>query len=128
MDPISDFLNSLKMASRTHKESFVFPASSIIMAIAEVLQKKGYIASAKKNKKGQEIEITLPASDPKGAPHITAVKRISHLSKRVYKKAREIRPVRNGSGTAVLSTPRGVLADTDARAGKVGGEVLFEIW
>ena len=128
MDPISDFLNKLKMASRTHKESFVFPASSIIMDIAGVLQKKGYIASARKTKKGHEIEITLPVSDAKGAPLITATKRVSKLSKRIYRKSREIRPVRNGSGTAVLSTPKGVLADTDARAGKVGGEVLFEIW
>ncbi len=125
-DPISDFLNKLKMASRTGKESFTFPHSGVIAAIAEVLEKKGYVASSKKSKKGYDIEIVLPEGE--NAMPITSTKRVSKLSKRMYKKAREIRPVRNGSGTAVLSTPKGVLSDTDARAAKVGGEVLFEIW
>ncbi len=125
-DPISDFLNKLKIASRTRKDSFTFPASGIILAIAAALEKKGYIESAKKAKKGRQIEIALPSGEE--AKPITSVKRVSRLSKRMYTKAREIHPIRNGSGTAVLSTPKGVLIDTDARAAKVGGEILFEIW
>ena len=125
-DPISDFLNKLKMASRANKESFLFPYSGIIVAIADALQKKGYISSSKILKKGREIEITLPKS-PKGL-RITSTKRVSRLSKRLYRKDREFRPVRNGSGIAVLSTPKGILSDADARVAKVGGEVLFEIW
>ncbi len=125
-DPISDFLNKLKIASRARKDSFVFPASSIILAIAAALEKKGYIESSKKSKKGRQIEIKLPSGEQ--ALPVTSVKRVSRLSKRMYRKARDIRPVRNGSGSAVLSTPKGVLIDVDARAAKVGGEVLFEIW
>src|SRR3989338_465920 len=124
MDPISDFLNKLKLASRTRKESFVFPASKIIVAILAVLEKKGYIASSKKAKKGRQIEIKLPTGE-KVLP-ITFAKRVSRLSKRMYVKARDIRPVQSGFGSAVLSTPKGVLLDTDARSAKVGGEVLFE--
>ncbi|MDO8594617.1 MAG: 30S ribosomal protein S8 [bacterium] len=126
MDPISDFLNKLKIASRTGKESFTFPYSGIIAAIADALQKKGYVTSSKKTKKGREIEISLPSGEK--AQKITSTKRVSKLSKRMYRKAREIRPVRNGSGTAIFSTPKGVLSDMDARKAKVGGEVLFEIW
>ncbi len=126
MDPISDFLNKLKMASRTGKESFTFPSSQLIVAIANALQKKGYIESSKKAKKGHNLEITLPSGDQGLKVH--SAKRVSRLSKRMYRKARDIRPVRNGSGTAILSTSKGVFSDKDARAAKVGGEVLFEIW
>ncbi|MEK7170041.1 MAG: 30S ribosomal protein S8 [Patescibacteria group bacterium] len=127
MDPIADFLNTLKTASKTGKESFTFPYSGIVAAIAAALEKKGYLVSSKKTKKGRELECILPASVGK-AERITGARRVSHLSKRVYKKAREIRLIRSGFGTAVLSTPKGVLCDTDARAARVGGEVLFEIW
>ena len=99
MDPIADFLNSLKMASRTNKESFVFPASGIVMDIASVLVKSGYLSSVRKIKKGREIRMTLPVSSR--TPSITSTKRVSRLSKRIYRRARDIRPVRNGSGTAV---------------------------
>ncbi|HBV00971.1 MAG TPA: 30S ribosomal protein S8 [Candidatus Taylorbacteria bacterium] len=125
-DPISDFLNKLKLASRARKDSFAFPSSKIILAIVAVLEKKGYIESSKKAKKGHQIEIKLP-SGVKALP-VNSIRRVSRLSKRMYIKAREIHPVRHGSGTAVLSTPKGVLLDTDARSAKVGGEVLFEIW
>lgn len=127
MDPISNFLNKLKIAGRTGKESFLFPASRVILAIAEALEKKGYIQSvAKKGKKGRYLEITL-SYDGK-TPKVQSVKRVSRLSKRVYRKAKDLRPIRNGFGTAILSTPRGILSDMDARTAKVGGEVLFEVW
>lgn len=115
------------MASRTGKESFVFPASTFIASIAGALEKKGYIASVtKKGKKGRLLEVTLVYHGK--APKVTGVKRVSHLSKRVYRPARELRSVRSGYGIAVLSTPKGILSDKEARAANVGGEVLFEIW
>ncbi len=126
MDPIANFLNALKMASRRGLASFVFPYSRLIAAIAVALQKKGYIVSSKKSKRGHALEVALPTGE--GALRVTAVKRISRLSKRMYQKSRTIRPVRNGFGAAVLSTPKGVLSDMDAKAAKVGGEILFEIW
>jgi 23S rRNA G2069 N7-methylase RlmK/C1962 C5-methylase RlmI len=98
----------------------------VIQAIVTTLQKKGYVASFKKGKKGRDLEVTLPSGEH--TLHVSAVKRISRLSKRLYRKTRDIRPVRNGSGIAVISTPKGVLSDADARAANVGGEVLFEIW
>ena len=126
MDPISDFLNTFKMASRAKKDSFIFPASKLILAIAGALEKKGYLASYKKLKKGRHVEYKLPSSGAGMA--LTSVKRVSHLSKRSYVKARDIYPVRSGFGVAVLSTSKGILLDAEARKAKVGGEILFEIW
>ena len=127
MDPIANFLNKMRIAYKTGKESFVFPSSRLIASIAEALEKKGYLTSvSRKGKKGRMLEIGLMYEGKK--PKVSGVKRVSHLSKRVYTKARELRPVRNGFGMSVLSTPKGILSDTEARAGKVGGEVLFQIW
>ena len=127
MDPISNFINTLKVASRQGAESFSFPASRMIASIGEALVKAKYLASvSKKGKKGQLLEIILATGE--GAPKVTEAKRISKLSKRMYRGAKELHSVRNGSGIAVISTPRGVLSDRDARAAKVGGEVLFEMW
>ena len=117
----------MKVASRQGSESFLFPASRMILSIAEALEKKGFITSVgKKGKKGRYIEVTL-SYDGK-TPKLSGVKRVSRLSKRIYQKAKDLRPVRSGFGTAILSTPRGILSDADAKAAKVGGEVLFEIW
>lgn len=126
-DPISDFLNALKMASRTGKESFAFPASRYIFAVAEALLKAGYVASVvKKGKKNHSIEIKLLYQNDK--PKITEVKRISLPSRRVYKAARDIREVRSGFGSMFLSTSKGILINKEARSARVGGEALFEIW
>jgi small subunit ribosomal protein S8 len=127
MDSIANFINKLKIASKARKESVLFPSSRLILSIAETLERKGYIASfAKKGKKGRYVEVML-AYDGTFA-RLSGVKRISRLSKRVYKGAKDLRPVRNGYGSAILSTPKGILLDTEARAQKVGGEVLFEVW
>jgi len=127
MDPIANFINKLKMASLTSKETFVFPASRLTLSIAEALVKYGYIkAVSKKGKKGRYIEITLLYKNKEAK--VNNVRRVSLLSKRIYRGAKDIRPVRDGYGTAIISTPRGILSDVDARTSKVGGEVLFEIW
>jgi len=127
MDPISNFLNKMKVATVVGKESFLFPASRMIVSIADILEKKGYIQEvSKKGKKGRYLEVKLSYDGTN--PKLSGVKRVSRLSKRIYRKAKDLKPVRSGYGMAILSTPRGILSDADARAQKVGGEVLFEIW
>lgn len=126
MDSISDFLNKLKLASRTGKASIQFPASALINAISEALQKRGYIAEMGHKGKRRELEVILAYEA--GKPKVSNVRRVSRLSRRVYRGWRELRPVRNGFGMAVLSTPKGVLSDAEAKKEKVGGEVLFEVW
>lgn len=127
MDPVSNFLNTLKLAGRTGKKTFEFPGSRFIAEIAAALEKYGYVGSAaRKGKRGRLIEVELAYDG--ATPKIRGLKRVSRLSKRVYLKAKDLYPVRSGFGAWILSTPKGVLSDKEARALRVGGEVLFEIW
>jgi small subunit ribosomal protein S8 len=128
MDPISNMIVMIKNASDSRKESVVFPYSKIKVAILELLQKEGFIKSfGKKGKKVVKfIEVELVYSGKE--PRINGVKRVSKTSKRVYFGSREIKKVKNGLGSLIMSTPKGIMTDKMAREAKVGGEALFEIW
>ena len=128
MDPISNMIVMIKNASDSRKESVVFPYSKIKVAILELLQKEGFIKSfGKKGKKVVKfIEVVL-SYDGKEA-RINGVKRVSKTSKRVYFGSKEIKKVKNGMGSLIMSTPKGIMTDKMAREAKVGGEALFEIW
>ena len=128
-DPVGDFIIRLKNASMAGHDTCAVPYSRLKHAIADKLAAKGYIVSAEK--KGRKVKKTLEISlarDAKGGARIHDVDRISKPGRRVYRSAREIRPVKYGHGTLVLSTPRGILTGEEAREGKVGGEALFNIW
>lgn len=128
MDTISDFIIRLKNAGEAHKDSFEVSHTKLNLAVATVLEKEGFIKSitkkGKRDPKSLEIEVIYDGKTPK----VQGVKRISKLSKRVYQKSSEIRPIRQGYGIAILSTPKGLLSNKDAKKEKVGGEVLFQIW
>jgi small subunit ribosomal protein S8 len=128
MDPIADMIVQIKNASLSGKESVVFPYSKLKLAILDVLLKEGFIKSfGKKGKKVVKfIEVVL-AYDENG-PKVSDISRISKTSKRLYQKAKELRPVKNGFGIAVISTSKGLMSDKMARVEKLGGEVLFKIW
>lgn len=127
-DNLSNFIVALKNASNTGKPSMLFPQSKLISAVAEVLQRAGFVkSSTKKSKKhGKFVEIEL--LEKAGSPTIKNIKRISVRSKRIYRRAADLRSVRNGFGVAIISTNQGLLTDKEARKQKLGGEVLFEIW
>lgn len=128
MDPISEMIVRIKNASDSKKESVVLPYSKMKLAILDVLMKNGFVISfGKKGKKTVKfIEVVL-AYDENG-PKIHGVQRISKTSKRVYQKAKDIRPVKSGYGVLILSTPKGIVTDKTARTEKIGGEALFKIW
>ena len=128
-DKIADMMVQIKNAGMVHKQSVVFPYSKLKMSIAEALLKAGFVeAVLKKGKKIiKYIDITL-AYNTDGTAKIHGVERISKSSKRVYYKAVEARPVKSGYGVMVLSTPKGILTDEQARKDNVGGEALFKIW
>ena len=109
MDPIADMIVQIKNASLSGKESVVFPYSKLKLAILDVLLKEGFIKSfGKKGKKVVKfIEVVL-AYDENG-PKVSDISRISKTSKRVYQKAKELRPVKNGFGIAVISTSKGLV-------------------
>lgn len=127
-DPIADMIIRIKNASMTGGASTSFPASRVKESIATVLKEAGYITNITKKGKKVKKTICVDLLYKDGKPVVNGVKRISKPSKRVYKKASDIRPFRQGSGVYILSTPSGVFTDKNARENKVGGEVLFAIW
>ncbi|MBI5045661.1 MAG: 30S ribosomal protein S8 [Candidatus Niyogibacteria bacterium] len=129
MDTISDMLIRIKNAQAVKKDSVEVPHSKLRMEIAKILQTRGFIGEiAKRGKKlRKSISINLAYGED-GAGKINGLRRLSKLSKRVYKSARELRPVRNGTGMAIISTSKGLVTDDEARKKHLGGEVFFEIW
>ena len=127
-DPIADFLVRLKNGTVMRKESISLPYSNLKNAIGEALLKAGFVSSVvKKPKKvGAMLEVGLVYTD--GKAKIKGVERVSKLSKRVYVGVKKIRSVKEGYGALILSTPKGILTDKEARKEQVGGEALFKIW
>jgi small subunit ribosomal protein S8 len=128
MDQIANMMNMIKNGSRAEHEFVTVPYSKIKDSIAQCLVKEGFLKSAtKKTKKGfPTLELGLVYVD--GTPKVTGVERVSKSSRRIYKGVKEIKPTRNGYGMAVLTTPKGILTDKEARKEMVGGEVLFKVW
>lgn len=128
MDTISDMLIMIKNGSNASHEAVVSPYSKFKHSIAKCLLKEGYVKSvSKKTRKGLPVlEIGILKIEDK--PKITDLKRISKPSRRVYFGIKDIRPVKNGYGLLVLSTPKGILTGEQARKEQVGGEALFTIW
>ena len=119
----------IKNASLRGLPTVSFPLSKMTLAIAELLEKEGYLKEV--TKKGKKVQKTIEATlvyDERKQPRVTDVKRISKLSRRVYAGVSDIKPVRSGYGLLVLTTPKGIMTDKQAKAEKVGGEVLFKIW
>ncbi len=127
-DPIADFITQIKNASMVRKEAVSVPFSKLKMAIAETLLKEGFIVSAEKRGKKVKKFIDVTLKYTVDHPEVTDVKRISKPGKRVYFGFKDIRSVKQGHGIMVISTPKGLLTDKEAREQKIGGEVLFSIW
>lgn len=128
MDHISNLIIKIKNAGIVGHPTVVVPFTKLNAAILAKLEQARYIKSFAKQGKPvtKTIEVELAYVD--GKPKIAEAKRVSKLSKRVYEKSANLRPVRRGYGLSLISTPKGVLTDAEARKAKVGGEVLFKVW
>jgi small subunit ribosomal protein S8 len=128
VDQISNLIISLKNASKAGKASVTFTHTKLKSAILDTLVREGYISSVEKDGKGVAKSLTATLAQKDKAPAIEGVKRVSKFSRRIYKGVSDIKPVKNGFGTLILSTPKGILSDKEARKVNIGGEALFEIW
>lgn len=127
-DRVGDFIIRLKNAGAIGNQNVSMPYSKHIEAIANKLKELGFVERVEVSKKGHgTLEVTL-AYDSKGKHKIHDVKRISKPGRRMYVPAREAHTVKNGLGARVLSTPKGILSDKEARKVRTGGETLFEVW
>lgn len=128
-DPLGDMLTRIRNAQMRHKSTVRTPASKIRKWVLEVLQAEGYIRGFEETKSPAghpELEISLKYFD--GQPVIRELRRISTPGRRVYTGVKEMIQVRQGLGVAIVSTPKGVMSDAQARSANVGGEVLCTVF
>jgi len=128
-DPLSDMIARIKNAAMRKRSKVTTPASKLRGRVLDVLQDEGYIrgyALVEREGAHPEFEIELKYFD--GEPVIAEISRISRPGRRVYSSINDLKPVKNGLGISILSTPKGVMSDAAARAENVGGEVLCRVY
>ncbi|MEK7578307.1 MAG: 30S ribosomal protein S8 [Patescibacteria group bacterium] len=125
VDPISDMLTRIRNAQSAGHNTVDIPLSKVKLEIAKILKREKYIDDYKKLGKGSkkilEIDLKSPAA-------ITEIKRVSKPGQRIYIKAAGLKQVKSGYGVSIISTPRGLMTNKEARKTRLGGEILFEIW
>jgi small subunit ribosomal protein S8 len=128
-DPLGDLLSRIRNAQRARHSSCVTPASQLRANVLEVLKREGFIRgyTAEQVRPGiAQLRVELKYNE--GEPVIKEIQRVSKPGRRVYSKIKELPRVYAGLGISILSTPRGVLSDAEARAANVGGEVLCRVF
>lgn len=124
MDNVGDALIRVKNAYLVSKQSVAMKYSKLVLNLMKLLQKEGFIEAV--SQKGREVIVTLKYVERR--PAITDIKRVSKPSLRIYKGVSELPSVLNGLGIAVISTPKGLMTEKEAKKSKVGGEVLALVW
>jgi small subunit ribosomal protein S8 len=127
-DPLGDLLTRIRNGQRARKDSVVSPASKLRARVLDVLQREGYIRGYSEEQVAGHPGLRIELKYFEGQPAIQHVARISKPGRRVYSGSKELPRVRNGLGMTIVSTPRGVLSDAEARDQNVGGEVLAEVF
>ena len=126
-DPIGDMLARIKNAQVRNHSKVSLPSSKFKAKIADVLKSEGYIIDYKINDdKKPSIEINLKYNS--GNPVINSIERISKPGRRIFSSAESLPKINNGLGIAIISTPKGVMTDIDARKQKVGGEIICKVF
>ena len=127
-DPLGDMLTRIRNGQRAKKDSVLSPASKLRANVLEVLQREGYIRGYSEDNSGPHKALRIELKYFEGEPAIKHVARVSKPGRRVYSGSKELPVVRNGLGITIVSTPKGVLSDAEARSQNVGGEVLAEVF
>ncbi len=127
-DPLGDMLTRIRNGQQAKKDAVMTPASTLRARVLEVLQREGYIRGFSEDETGKHKQLRIELKYFEGEPAIKHVARVSKPGRRVYSGSKELPVVRNGLGITIVSTPRGVLSDAEARSQNVGGEVLAEVF
>jgi len=131
MDPIADMLVTIKNGYMAQKPKVFVPYSGFKLQIAKVLEKEKVVSKVTKKstrdlKNKPEIEIELLYEGRK--PKVWQIKRVSKLGLRVYTKSKNIKKLKGGRGIVIISTPKGVMTGSEAKAKNLGGEIICQIW
>ena len=127
-DPLGDMLTRIRNAQKAGMSTCTTPASKLRANVLEVLKREGYIRHYTVDQSNLGGSITIELKYHEGAPVIREIHRISKPGRRVYSKIADLPRYYNGLGISILSTPRGVMSENDARSANVGGEVLCRVF
>ena len=127
-EPLGDMLTRIRNGQRARKDSVLSPGSKLRVRVLDVLQREGYIRGYTEDGSGKHPQLRIELKYFEGEPAIKHVSRVSKPGRRVYSGSKDLPTIRNGLGITIVSTPRGVLSDNEARAQNVGGEVLAEVF
>jgi small subunit ribosomal protein S8 len=127
-DPLGDMLTRIRNGQQAKKDSILTPASKLRVRVLDVLQREGYIRGYSQAEAGPAASLRIDLKYFEGRPAIQHLSRVSRPGRRVYSGATELPRVRNGLGITIVSTPKGVLSDAEAREQNVGGEVLCQVF
>lgn len=128
-DPVGDLLTRIRNGQSARLDSVTVPASRLRSSVLDVLQREGYIRGWFEEELRPGVkELRVELKYDNGRPVIKEIKRVSTPGRRQYSSVKDLKPVRNGLGIAIVSTPKGVMSDNSARDNNVGGEVLAHVF
>ena len=127
-DPLGDMLTRIRNGQQAKKDSVLSPASKLRANVLEVLQREGYIRGYSEDTSGKHPALRIELKYFEGEPAIKHVARVSKPGRRVYASVKALPRINNGLGISILSTPKGVMADHDARDANVGGEIICTVF
>jgi small subunit ribosomal protein S8 len=123
-DHLSDFVTRIRNGYMARKKMVEIPDVKVVVNVAEVLVKTGYLAGVKREEKKIFAQLKYQAKEPA----LTGIERVSRPGARIYSRVNEIKRVLGGLGINILSTPNGVMSDVQAKKVNSGGEILLKVW
>ena len=127
-DPIGDMIARIKNAQLRNHKKVQLPSSKFKVKIAEVLKSEGYIIDYKVSQETNKPYLEISLKYHSGNPVISSIQRVSKPGRRVFSRAESLPKINNGLGIAIISTPKGVMTDIDARKQKIGGEIICKVF
>ena len=127
-DPIGDMIARIKNAQVRNHKKVQLPSSKFKVKIAEVLKSEGYIIDYKISPESKKSHLEISLKYNSGNPVISSIQRVSKPGRRIFSRAESLPKINNGLGIAIISTPKGVMTDIDARKQKIGGEIICKVF
>ena len=127
-DPIGDMIARIKNAQLRNHKKVDLPSSNFKIKIAEVLKNEGYIKDYEVLSEENKFKLKIELKYSYGSPVISSIQRVSKPGRRIFSSAESLPKINNGLGIAIVSTPKGVMTDIDARKQKIGGEIICKVF
>ena len=127
-DPIGDMISRIKNAQMRNHKMVELPSSNFKVKISEILKSEGFISDYKVNADSNKSVLSINLKYHSGSPVISVIERVSKPGRRIFSRAESLPKINNGLGIAIVSTPKGVMTDIDARKQKVGGEIICKVF